>query len=210
MNSTETAQVSAGGGRRGQALVELAIILPVILLLLLGALDFGRVFYAQIAMTNAAKEGALVASRGGTYVANAACSATNTVMCAVLTEAKGGFVEVDKAKVIQSPSGNVVCPSNAAVGTTVSVRVDAPFRLITPFIGAVFGGQALTVSATANAQCAVVPPLSLLTEPSPSPSPSPSPTPTPTEGGPCIKPNGQPGTWHFNPPPPTGGQWKCQ
>jgi Flp pilus assembly protein TadG len=169
MDSTKIVQLSVGRGRRGQALVELAIILPVILLLLLGALDFGRVYYAQITITNAAKEGVLVASRGGTFVTNAACSATNTVMCAVLTEAKGGFVGVDQAKVIQNPSGNVVCPSNAAVGTTVSVSVNAPFRLITPFIGVIFGGQDMTLGATAHAECAVLPPVTLLPEPTPTP-----------------------------------------
>ena len=39
--------------RRGQALVELAIILPVMLFLLLGALDLGRVFYANITVASA-------------------------------------------------------------------------------------------------------------------------------------------------------------
>ena len=176
MDSTETVQLSAGNGRRGQALVELAIILPVMLLLLLGALDLGRVFYAQITITNAAKEGVLVASRGGTYVANQACSDTNTVMCAVLTEAKGGFVEVDSTKVIQNPNplGKVVCPSNATVGTTVSVTVNAPFRLITPFIGVIFGGQDMTLGATAHAQCAVLPQVALLPEPTPTPCVNPT------------------------------------
>ena len=47
---------------RGQALVELAIILPVLLLLMLAALDLGRIFYARIAVENAAREGAMEAS----------------------------------------------------------------------------------------------------------------------------------------------------
>ena len=145
-------------GARGQAIAELALVVPVILLLLLGALDLGRVFYAQITVTNAAKEGVLIASRGGTYVANGACSDANTVTCAALTEAKGGFVEVDQTNVIQSPSTSIVCPSDASVGSTVAVTVNAPFRLITPFIGAVLGGQDLTLGATAQTECAVLPP----------------------------------------------------
>ena len=47
---------------RGQALVELAIILPVMLLLAVAAIDLGRLFYAQITVENAAREGALTAA----------------------------------------------------------------------------------------------------------------------------------------------------
>ena len=49
--------------RKGQALVELALTLPLILLLILGAMDFGRMFYQKIVLTNAAREGANYLSR---------------------------------------------------------------------------------------------------------------------------------------------------
>ncbi len=45
-------------GDRGAAAVELALILPVLLLLIGGIVDFGRAFFAQIIITNAASEGA--------------------------------------------------------------------------------------------------------------------------------------------------------
>lgn len=48
--------------RRGTATIELALVLPVLLLLVLGALDLGRMFYADVAMTNAAWAGAYVAA----------------------------------------------------------------------------------------------------------------------------------------------------
>ena len=41
-----------------QALVEMVIILPILLLLILGAMDFGRMFITKIVLTNAAREGA--------------------------------------------------------------------------------------------------------------------------------------------------------
>jgi Flp pilus assembly protein TadG len=139
---------------RGQALVELALVLPVMLLLMLGALDLGRLFYAKITVTNAAKEAAYVAASGtGTFTAGAACNTTsNTVMCGATSEAAGGFVQVLPANVSAT-----TCPSNAAFGTTASVTVKAPFTLITPLIGALFGGQTITLGATATAQCAVIP-----------------------------------------------------
>lgn len=42
----------------GNALVELAIVAPLLMLLLLGASDFGRVFYTAISVTGAAHAGA--------------------------------------------------------------------------------------------------------------------------------------------------------
>ncbi len=44
---------------RGQALVELALIAPVLSLLLVGAIDLGRVWQSQITIENAAREGAM-------------------------------------------------------------------------------------------------------------------------------------------------------
>jgi PKD repeat protein len=143
---------------RGQSVVELALIAPVFLLLLLTALDLGRLMYSQITITNAAKEGALVASQGGTFQNNQACSDTNTVMCGVLSEARGGFVEVDRARVTLAPATCVKDAMYPAVGAppNVSVTVQAPFRVITPIIGAVIGNN-LLVTAEADAQCLVVP-----------------------------------------------------
>ncbi len=43
---------------RGQELVEFALVLPLLILILFGAIDLGRVFHAAITITNAAREGA--------------------------------------------------------------------------------------------------------------------------------------------------------
>lgn len=43
---------------KGQALVELAIVLPLLLLLLLGIVEFGRVGHAYLTLNHAAREGA--------------------------------------------------------------------------------------------------------------------------------------------------------
>lgn len=43
---------------KGQALVELALILPLLLLLIMGALDLARAYYTKTTLTNAAREGA--------------------------------------------------------------------------------------------------------------------------------------------------------
>src|SRR5258708_6394373 len=47
---------------RGQSLVELALAMPVLLLLLLGTVDLGRAYYTYVAAENAAREGARYAA----------------------------------------------------------------------------------------------------------------------------------------------------
>lgn len=46
---------------RGAAAVEMAIVLPVLILILGGIIDFGRAFYTQVIITNGAREGARAA-----------------------------------------------------------------------------------------------------------------------------------------------------
>ena len=48
--------------RRGQSLVELSLILPVLLILALGIVDYGRVYFEYVSVTNAARTGAAFAS----------------------------------------------------------------------------------------------------------------------------------------------------
>jgi Flp pilus assembly protein TadG len=50
--------LSRGRGRRGQAMVEFALILPVFLLLVVGMLEFARAWNLHQVMTDAAREGA--------------------------------------------------------------------------------------------------------------------------------------------------------
>lgn len=80
---------------RGAAAVEFALLLPLLLLLVFGIIDFGRALNAQITLTQAAREGARLAALGqtgqvttrvqaaaqplsGVSVATAACPATPT------------------------------------------------------------------------------------------------------------------------------------
>jgi Flp pilus assembly protein TadG len=44
--------------RRGGAAVELAVLFPIILLILIGIVDYGRVFYTWVQVSNAARAGA--------------------------------------------------------------------------------------------------------------------------------------------------------
>lgn len=53
-------------GEYGQALVEMALVLPLFLLIMFGVFEMGRIGYAYITVTNAAREGGRIATLGGT------------------------------------------------------------------------------------------------------------------------------------------------
>src|SRR5512141_2596665 len=60
----------------GQSLAEFAISLPILLLLIVGALDLGRVYFAQMTVTNAAR----VAARWGAAYPPRPCNGC-TITC---------------------------------------------------------------------------------------------------------------------------------
>jgi Flp pilus assembly protein TadG len=49
----------------GSSIIELAVALPVLAMILVGTIDFGRVFYTASACTNAARAGAELGAQGG-------------------------------------------------------------------------------------------------------------------------------------------------
>jgi Flp pilus assembly protein TadG len=155
--------------------VELALILPVFLVLFASALDLGRLFYSQITIDNAAKEGALEASRNPTSFDNTKpCNATtNRVICLVINEAKGSFYSITPADVSLTCSPSP-CPSDPVVGDTVTVSVTGKFTLVTPLLASFLGGQTINISAAAVAYLGVAP------EPAAGATLAPSATPTAT------------------------------
>jgi hypothetical protein len=57
-------QRRGSSSERGAALVEIAVALPVLIALLIGTIDFARVFYLTIELTNAARAGAQYGATG--------------------------------------------------------------------------------------------------------------------------------------------------
>lgn len=55
---------SQRGGDQGAAAIEFAILLPILLLVIGGIVDFGRLLYTEIIVTNAAREGVRMAAMG--------------------------------------------------------------------------------------------------------------------------------------------------
>jgi Flp pilus assembly protein TadG len=147
---------------RGAAAVEFAIVLTVLLLILLGIIDFGRLLFVSQAVKSASREGARVAAVRTVWGVNASTdpsvlkAATDAGSAAQALSGGGPLVIANNKGV----STNVpLCPS-PAVSTTapVQVTVTATFRWLTP-IGALPGLSApgLTgtkpVSSTTTMRC---------------------------------------------------------
>lgn len=69
--------------QRGQGLVEFALLLPMLMLLMLGAVDFGRAMYAVVAVNNAAYNGAVWAAQYLKYgtVGTPSCGSSTAYCC---------------------------------------------------------------------------------------------------------------------------------
>jgi Flp pilus assembly protein TadG len=141
MPTIKTRQPQAGAGDRGAAAVEFALLLPVLLLVVFGIIDFGRALNAQITLTQAAREGARLAAVG--QPAAAVVARTQ----AAATTLTGVTVAVTS------------CPAGAGLGANAVVQAGYQFSFITP-IGAVAGlvgggglGSPITLSATSEMPC---------------------------------------------------------
>lgn len=119
---------------RGQAVVELAFVFPVIALLIFGALDIGRLFNAQIVVTQAAREGARLAATDCTLNPTTCLSDVDTRVQSSLSG-----LDVTKSSVTLSPGPYVS-------GDTVTVQVNYTIGFITPLIGSLIPGSPFTLS----------------------------------------------------------------
>jgi len=111
--------------RRGQALVEFALLLPLVMLILIGIVEFGRAWQAKQTLTDAAREGARIAVVGnGQYT-------TDTVTAKVKAMIKGaGF---DSSQVtITYPSGChfAGCSPLLGTGDITAVTLTLPYKFV--------------------------------------------------------------------------------
>lgn len=116
--------------KRGQAIVEFALVLPIFVLLVFGILEFGILFHHYMVVTAASREGARTAALGG----------TNAEVQAVVSAAA--------ASVDNGSLASTVTPAARVKGESVTVTVTNPVRILTPLISAVFPQNPVPVIGT--------------------------------------------------------------
>jgi Flp pilus assembly protein TadG len=122
---------------RGQSIVELALVLPILLIILLGVLDLGRVYYVMVALEDMAAEGA-------TFAMIHPDPADLQDVQERAAAGSAGLVEVEASTV------RVDYPAAAIPGAPITVTVPYSFTFVTPFVGAMFEDSAVELRGTAT------------------------------------------------------------
>ncbi|NOQ40089.1 MAG: hypothetical protein GQ562_07195 [Anaerolineales bacterium] len=124
----------------GQALVEFAFVLPILLLLMVAIIDFGIIFYSQMAVSNAAWEGARAGatiidpSQGDQEIIGAIHNAAYGLDISLLT------IDIDPAQ--DEPPRNQSFP--APRGESLTITVIYNIELTFPQVTVPISGQAVT------------------------------------------------------------------
>jgi hypothetical protein len=134
---------------RGQGLVEFALILPLLLLMIFGAVDIGRAVFAYSTLMNSVTSGARAAIVK--YGPSPTCDGLGKPACAVAVTQNaagvgfGGPVAVNAA-CLDSPCG---------IGARFQVKAEGRINLVTPLLATYVGP--ITVSAASTMTVEAVP-----------------------------------------------------
>lgn len=107
---------------RGQAIVELAILLPVLMLILMGILEFGRIFSAYMIISHASREGARTGSVGGSDIE-------------IIAAVQGTSPTLD----LSNMTITISTPAGRDRGDPLTVKIDYDVDLMVPLLGNVVG-----------------------------------------------------------------------
>lgn len=129
---------------RGQSLVEFALSAPLLLLMVLFGLDFGRVFLGWVTLTNAARSAANFAAINPTAWGALPNSAAQAEFVNRINNEVTGI-----NCVMPDPLPIPTFPNGSALGSPAVVSLTCRFSLITPIIGNIIGSS-IPIGVTAS------------------------------------------------------------
>jgi Flp pilus assembly protein TadG len=138
---------------RGTALVEFALVLPLVALICLGTVDFGRAYATYNKVKNAAREAAAFAqfAPGQQKDYGGTCASPNNIESHAQNETGTAGTPDTSFLVTVSPVVSSCNPllSTPATGSTVTVTVKKSFTILTPFVRSVVGGNPMIRASVA-------------------------------------------------------------
>ena len=117
------------------------------ILILLVAVDFGRLFFAYVQVTNAAREGAAYAITNPSDSAGIGARVRQETNVQAESHGSEGTLTITTTCSPQS----CATAQTSATQNVVTVAVSRPFSLLTPVIGSIVGNLTLASSASAVA-----------------------------------------------------------
>ena len=136
--------------RRGQALPEFALVLPVLALIFLSIIQIAFIFAAQVGITNAVREAARLAAVTTPTTTSGQASTNGAGVLSALTNGTTGYLKrnvfaYSAANLSSGAGATQVCYesfTDSAGNPAVKVKVDATYRhsLFIPLIGAILDG----------------------------------------------------------------------
>jgi len=102
------------GGQRGQALIEFSLIVVILAIMVMGLVDYGRIFVVRQTMVNASREGANLAVRG-TTLSNAVSAMVATAPAMLFSN---GYGTIIASTVTRSGSGIATVTGQVKYGAT--------------------------------------------------------------------------------------------
>jgi Flp pilus assembly protein TadG len=116
------------GAKRGAAAVEFALILPLFMTLLFCTLDYGWMFFQQLAITSAAREGA----RSGALAAE---GSTDAQIRTLVSASVNAYLTANTIPLADVTTTTTFIAASGSTPKTVSVNVRLFFR---PIVGVFF------------------------------------------------------------------------
>ena len=113
------------GRERGAAAVEFALVLPLLVVLLMGIIDFGLYFYNDLAVSHAARDAARYLSVNNVAGANAAVSKLTLVSAAQPTASLTPATSGNPATVTLQTSYRFLTPLPLIVGLKSTLGINA-------------------------------------------------------------------------------------
>jgi Flp pilus assembly protein TadG len=137
---------------RGQSLVELAITLPILILLLLGTLDFGMAIFSYSMLRDAAQEGAFYGSFNPSNVTEIENRARNISPRAddAVFSSPVQLRDTDLIKVNVKTLGKPCQGEKGGVANSIQVNVSYRYPILMPFIGRLIGSRTIPLTGTAT------------------------------------------------------------
>ncbi len=137
---------------KGQSLIEIAVTLPIILLILLGTIDFGMALFSYSILRDAAQEGALYASFNPSNDAEIENRARNILPRGdeIVFSSPVDLRNTDSISILIETIGDDCQGATNGVANSIEVSVVYQYPIVMPIAGQIIGSDTIQLTGFAS------------------------------------------------------------